>query len=425
LYSRPLQPVYPDLSWLALNHVSETFHFEAMALHHGTSDESNAGYPAMTPVKVTSQRRLYAAIVVSACVLVALLAIDLTIAVAHAQSDENTAANTAAARALAIEGVELARAGRCDAAIDKLERAETLHHSPIVLGQLGECYVVQHRLVEGTELLRKVLRDPLPTSPSPALRKAYTRAQYTLDAAKPKIAMLTISVHGTGETEPVVVIDARPLPSVLLGAGRPIDPGEHAIEVSAPGFLAKALHVTVAAGEKREMVLELEPEPAAEAVASAPEVAGSSRASIDHGTMQRAVAQRQSLKSPDRTAAYASWLVGAVGIGVGTLFGVMAMNGKRDLDKRCQGNVCSADTAAALAAARQKGTISTIGFSVGAAGAAIGTILFFTVGLGAGASDAADTAIERSPRARRDTAGPSIRSRAEIGVGGARFVLDF
>jgi hypothetical protein len=392
----------------------------------------------MTPVKVTSQRRGYAAIVVSACALAALLTGDLTLAVARAQSDENDAANTAAARALAIEGVKLAEAGRCDTAIDKLERAETLHHSPIVLGQLGECYVVQHRLVEGTELLRKLLRDPLPADPSPALRKAYARAQLRLDAAKSRIATLTITVRGTGETEPAVVIDAQPLPTALLGAGRPIDPGEHAIEARAPGFLAKALHVIIAPGEKREVLVELEPDPAAAAPttadparqhaaagAAAPEVAGSARRPIDHGTARPAAAQRQSSESPDRTAAYVSFVVGATGLGVGTLFGVLAMNGKHDLDARCPGNVCSAEARGALEAAKQKGTISTIGFGVGAAGAVIGTILFFTAGSGAAASETADTAIERSPQARRDSAGPSVRPRAEIGVGEARFVLDF
>src|SRR4051812_8989456 len=68
--------------------------------------------------------------------------------IANAQ-DQSDASVTAAARALAVEGVKLAQADRCGEAIDKLERAEKLHHAPIVLTRLGECYIKLGRLVEG------------------------------------------------------------------------------------------------------------------------------------------------------------------------------------------------------------------------------------------------------------------------------------
>src|SRR5258708_3167039 len=106
-------------------------------------------------------------------------------------AEEDSATEVAAARALAVDGLKLAQAGKCDEAVPKLERSEKLHHSAIVLSRLGECNVSLGKLVEGTEELRKVLREPLPTTPSPALNKAYERAQSALDAAKPRIAALT------------------------------------------------------------------------------------------------------------------------------------------------------------------------------------------------------------------------------------------
>src|ERR1041384_6327106 len=92
----------------------------------------------------------------------------LTTANALAQGDEASAADIAAARSLAVEGVKLAQAGKCDEAVDKLERAEKLHHAPIVLASLGECKGGQGKLVQGTEMLRRVVREPLPDHPSPA-----------------------------------------------------------------------------------------------------------------------------------------------------------------------------------------------------------------------------------------------------------------
>ena len=83
-------------------------------------------------------------------------------ALSSASAEEDSAAETAAARGLAVDGLKLAQAGKCEEAIPKLEHAEKLHHSAIVLSRLGECQVTVGKLVEGTEMLRKVLREPLP-----------------------------------------------------------------------------------------------------------------------------------------------------------------------------------------------------------------------------------------------------------------------
>src|SRR6185503_1269262 len=112
-------------------------------------------------------------------------------AVAHAEGD-NEAAETAAARTLAVDGVKLAQSDKCSEAVDKLERAEKLKHSPIVLRYLGECQVKVGRWVEGSESLRKLLREPLPENASPALATAYEGAAATLRDVKPRIPSMKI-----------------------------------------------------------------------------------------------------------------------------------------------------------------------------------------------------------------------------------------
>src|SRR5437868_14590708 len=86
-----------------------------------------------------------------------------------ARAEDASAAETAAARSLAVEGLRLAQANNCAEAVPKLERAEKLYHSSVVSIRLGECYVSVGRLVEGTELLRKALREPQPSEPTPQL----------------------------------------------------------------------------------------------------------------------------------------------------------------------------------------------------------------------------------------------------------------
>src|SRR6478736_3088395 len=142
---------------------------------------------------------------------------------------EDSATETAAARSLAVDGLKLAQSGDCTGAIPKLERAEKLHHAPVVASRLGECYVSAGRLVEGTEVLRKVLREPAPADATPAYSKAMERAQHALDVAKPRIGGLTVKVAAVQDM--LIKVDGNAVPGALVDAEIPADPGEHSIEV--------------------------------------------------------------------------------------------------------------------------------------------------------------------------------------------------
>src|SRR4051812_3394754 len=98
--------------------------------------------------------------------LVGALCAALLATVASRSRADDSAESTAAARSLGIEGVQLADAGKCPEAIEKLTRAEALHHAPTILGRLGECQVNVGEVVEGTENLNLVVREQLaPNAP--------------------------------------------------------------------------------------------------------------------------------------------------------------------------------------------------------------------------------------------------------------------
>ena len=183
--------------------------------------------------------------------------------------DDASATETAAARGLAIDGLKLADGGHCNEAIDKLTRAEKLHHAPIVLSRLGECLITQGKLVDGTEMLRKVLREPLPASPSPALQKARERAQTTLDATKSKLATWPSRFRGRAkEARRSRSTGSRCPPSCSMEIALR-HPGEHVVEATAPGYLKASAKTRVGPGEKQSVTLKLEPDPAAAAIAAA------------------------------------------------------------------------------------------------------------------------------------------------------------
>jgi hypothetical protein len=344
---------------------------------------------------------------------------------ALAQGAEASAADTAAARTLAVDGVKLAQAGKCDEAVDKLDRAEKLHHAPIVLANLGECRVSQGHLVEGTEMLRRVLREPLPDHPTPALSKAYEHAQATLDAAMPKIGRLSITLTGQGDAQPTVTVDGEPVPAALLGADRPTDPGEHAVEASATGFLKATAKVTLGEGDRKSIKLDLEHDPSyvAAAAEEPPHPVATESPPVESKPVAPAAPLDEATRSPEHsgpnhTAAYVSWIIGGAALAVGGGFGIAAMSGKSDLDKQCNGNSCPSGAQDKLDAARRNGTIATIGLGVGAAGIALGTVLFFTVGGSSESQSSASTGPSHG-----HAAGPKLR--ASLGLGTAQVAGEF
>ena len=339
-------------------------------------------------------------------------ALQLCSQVAHAQ--DASAAETAAARSLAVDGLKLAQSGNCAEAIGKLERAEKLYHSAVVASRLGECYVSQGRLVEGTEILRKVLREPLPADPQPNLLKALERAQRTLDAARPRIAGLTIKVAAVEELS--VKIDGNPLAVALLETEIPSDPGEHSIEASAPGFLKVATRVSVTDAEKKTVTLTLTRDPAAvpgPAKVPAVEPAPPHQAAVGSRPPAKEVAAPAPLPAPstNRTGAYLAFGVGAVGIGVGSALGIMTMQERQELKSTCPADTCPPAQQGALDSARRLGTLSTVAFGVGGAGLVLGTVLFFT---------ASPSSTDRAATPARRQAGLSL---VRAGVGPGRLEL--
>lgn len=269
------------------------------------------------------------------------------------------ASDIAAARQLATEGVKLADQNRCDDALDKLARAEQLYHAPTVLGRLGECQVLLGKLVEGTENLQRVIREPLPPGSPAAFVKARDRAKKMLDVAKPRIAKLIVKVMAPANTKAELELDTEALSSALIGAERPTDPGEHVLVATAAGMKKAELRFEIEEAETKTVTITLVPDP--DYQPPPPPAPGGAKD-----------APRR-----DRTLAWVSLGVGAAGVAVGGIFGGLALGKKGSLDGQCTADkLCGPSARSDLDAAQTFGTISTIGFVVGVVGVAAGVVLF-------------------------------------------------
>lgn len=334
----------------------------------------------------------------------------------QARAEDVSAAETAAARALAVDGLKLAQANNCAEAAPKLERAEKLYHSTVVAIRLGECYVALGRLVEGTELLRKSLREPQPADPAPALVKALERAQKLLDTTKPRIAGLTIRVAAVQDMG--IKIDGSLVPAVLIDTEIPVDPGEHAIDVTAPGFMKSSSRVTLGEGEKKSLTLTLTRDPSASAPAPPASHAvepAPAPPRVAPAPAAPAHAPPSPEPSPNRTAAYVALGAGAAGVAAGSVLGLLAMRRHGDLKDACPNDVCPPGKQDDLDSARKLGNVSTIAFAVGGAGLALGTVLFFT----------ATPSHDRASRAPERRFAGLTEPRLGLGLGRVEFAGNF
>jgi hypothetical protein len=292
-----------------------------------------------------------------------------------ARADEPSAADVAGARLLAVEGIKLANAGNCRDAVEKLSRAQSLHPAPTILGRLGECQVAIGKLVEGTENLRRVVRELLPHGAPPAFVKARARADRVLTASARRVAHLRIVMSAPPEAKVVFTVDGEPVRAEFVGADRPTDPGAHVVEATARGYLKASENVSLLEGALGTVTITLKADPSAKAQEQEP---SSDAARQALAPTPKAAPAPTAPAGPSRVPAVVALAAGGVGLAVGAVFGGLALGKRGSLDSECNpSKVCPSSSQGTLDALHTTSTVSTIGFIAGGVGVAVGVVLLF------------------------------------------------
>lgn len=177
---------------------------------------------------------------------------------------------------------------------------------------------------------------------------------------EPQLSYLTIVVTND-LPELKIELDGLSIPRAAWGSRFPVDPGKRAVVASAPGKKPRRLEVTVEDTADQKSIeipaladapQELPPPP------PRPEVVR-----IDHPTR--------------RWVGFAIGAVGAVGLGLGTYFGVRALDAKSKSDDACQGG-CTTEGSSLSRDSVRFGDISTVAFAAGAVAIGAGTYLVLT-----------------------------------------------
>jgi hypothetical protein len=308
---------------------------------------------------------------------------------------------------LGTEGVRLAMGGDCAGAVSKLQAAEKLYHAPVTAEWLGECQVNVGKIVAGTEILNGVVREVLPATAPAAFTNAQRKAREFLPGALTKIAHLKIHVDGGPADKVTVTVDGERVPSVLLDGDRPTDPGQHEVKAAAEGFKPATSQVTLTPGGSGSASLKLEPEPNAP-----PQQASGGPPSPSAGSSTGASTPPPPAGSRNFTPAYVAFGIGGAGVALGAVTGFMAIGTKGSLDAACSsGKVCPGTQQGNINSLNTQAWISTIGFGVGIAGAALGVVLLVTAG----------PSSEPAPAPKAASRGVEVRpwfSGNAVGVGG-------
>jgi hypothetical protein len=310
------------------------------------------------------------------------LVLSLCTVAVEAQTDQERAG----ARASATAGAEAFEGGRYQEAVDYFTRAESLVHSPVHLIYLGRAQLKLGKLVKARESFLRISREGAPDGASDAVTQAVQDAEDELASLEPTLPYITVKVQGapTG-TEYTVTLDGSEIPSALIGVATPVDPGNHTLRATAPGYDSGDVAASVTEGKRQEVLLEVsstgEAPPATPADTPPP---ADDAMAADMSTDQ--MADSGSSPSGMRLGSYIALGVGAVGLGVGTIFALGSKGAADDADKLCGGNRsrCEVDEGSAEADkvnklnddSGSKKTLAVVGFIVGGAGIGAGVALF-------------------------------------------------
>jgi hypothetical protein len=242
-----------------------------------------------------------------------------------------------------------------------------------VLYALAECYAKIGRVASAALRYEEYLRavEALPPGKIAKHGDRIKRATMQREALASDVPEVTLVLSTSAPLGTRVTLDGEALGEGSLGAPRKIDPGEHRVAGQAGDGASADQLFSIGKGEKKTIVIEIQPKAPRATPPSPMRREGAS--SFDRGAPQA------SGTSGWRIGSYTAFSVGGASLALGVVTGIIAL-GRRDAVKSgCptplpNGDIqCSSPESAAFAnSTKTLGTVSTVGFSVAAFGAAAG-----------------------------------------------------
>jgi hypothetical protein len=294
-----------------------------------------------------------------------------TLAAASGVARAQGAPSKAAAQALFEEGRRLMTAGSLTEACPKFAESQKLDPGAGTLINLAACYEKN-----GQTASAWVTYTDAATAAEKSNRKDWAKnATDKAAALQPNLSKLSIVVPGTSQVTGLEIKrDGTTVGAGELGVAIPVDPGPHVIEASAPN--KHKWTNTVQVGKSKDQVAitvpPLEDEPGAVAAVPTKPVA--------EPTVVTPPPEEPRSGSGQRTIGLVAAGVGIVGVGIGSVFGLMATSAQSEADKECDpgGTRCTHAGFEKNQDAHSAATLSTVSFIAGGVLLVGGAVLYFT-----------------------------------------------
>ena len=302
-------------------------------------------------------------------------------ATALAQTDDEK--NTA--RDLGMQGQQALDRGDARTAEDRFHRAVEIFDvakAPVpptlLLGYARGAAKAGH-YIRAEEAYNRIIRAGLPPGAPAPFVKALEDAKSEITAMSAHIAHVTINVGGCDN--PNVTLDGQPLPSVVLGIRKPVDPGTHEVKASAQGCKAASASFTVGDGKETSTTVTLEKEtattpttPTTTPTASPSTPTTTTTVTTAPPTTPPPGAEGGGGGSGLKIAGFVVLGLGGAGLIAGAVTGGIALGKHGDLAKICGagGNSCPSSAQSTIDTYNTMGTVSTVSFIVAGVALAAG-----------------------------------------------------
>jgi len=276
----------------------------------------------------------------------------------HAQSPTDAAA----AEALFAEGRKAMARGDAATACAKFEASQRLDPGVGTLFNLADCKEALGDLAAAWVHLREAEEDLASRHYDDRIEFARKR----LAEIEQRLPRLRVRLALNAPADTRVLRNGALLPPGSLGSALPVNPGEHVLEISAPGHETRRLRVVLAEGK----VVDIAVGPGAPTGAQ-------------------------------RTWGWVTLGVGAAGVAGGAITGAVALSKDGSLDAACAppdgtgARACAPPLQGDLDTLRVTRTLSYIGFGVGVVGVGLGMTLLLTAPESGGAG--AEGALRLTP----------------------------
>jgi hypothetical protein len=338
----------------------------------------------------------------------------VALSVAMFASGPAHAGNKTAAEALFRDGTQLLEAGHVDEACAKLAASQAIDPALGTLLYLAACHEKEGLTASAwSEFSSAAQWAQRANQPE---RVQFARRHLAALEAK----LSGVLIHASKVAGFELRIDDGLLTAAAVGTRLPLDPGDHTIEASAPGYQTWRTRITIVSGQTvstvtipRLVEASVPSAPAAPTAVSSPT---ESPEPAHDATIQEPATDSQGAGAPvssnPHILTWTSVGIAGAGIVVGTTFGALTFGARDSARSECPNNRCTPGGFDEIRHARTDATVSTIGFGVGlAAAAAAGYLLIRGDGGVGGAPTAAVRPITIVPGVSAHEASVSILGR--------------